>query len=61
MNVNCVSIGRRSLNIANMNLLTRFNKTRKKFPCVTGVLSVLLTTLAISANVERTNFKGRVA
>ena len=61
MNANCVNIGERSLNITNMNLLIRFNKTREKFPSVTQVLSLLLTTSAISANVERTNFKGRVA
>ena len=61
MNVNCVNIGGRSLNIANMNLLIRFNKTREIFPSVTQVLSILLTTSAISASVERANFKGRVA
>ena len=61
MNVNCVNIGGRSLNITNMNLLIRFNKTREIFPSVTRVLSILLTTSAISANVERANFKGRVA
>ena len=61
MNVNCVNIGARSLNITNMNLLVRFNKTREKFPSVTRVLSILLTKSAISASVERANFKGRVA
>ena len=61
MNVNFVNIGGRSLNIANMNLLIRFNKIREIFPSVTRVLSILLTTSAISANVERANFKGRVA
>ena len=61
MNVNCVNIAGRSMNITNMNLLIRFNKTRKIFPSVTQVLSILLTTSAISANVERTNFKGGVA
>ena len=60
MNVNCVNIGGRSLNITNMNLLIRFNKTREIFPSVTQVLSILLTTSAISASVERTNFKRRV-
>ena len=60
MNVNCVNIGGRSLNITNMNLLIRFNKTRKIFPSVTRVLSILLTASAISANVERANLKGRV-
>ena len=61
MNVNCVNIGRRSLNITNINLLIRFNKTREIFPSVIRVLSVLLTTSAISASVEKANFKGRVA
>ena len=63
MNVNCMNIGGRSLSIANMNLLIRFNKTREKFPSVTQVqvLSMLLTTSAISASVERANFKRRVA
>ena len=60
MNVNCVNIGGRSLNITNMNLLIRFNKTREIFPSVTRVLSILLTTSVISASVERANFKGRV-
>ena len=53
MNVNCVSIGGRSLNITNMNLLIRFNKTREIFPTVTRVLSILLTTSAINTSVER--------
>ena len=62
MNVNCMNIGGRSLNITNMNLLIRFNKTREIFPNVTRVLiSILLTKSAISASVERANFKGRVA
>ena len=61
MNVNCVNIGGRRLNITNMNLLIRFDKTREIFPSVTRVLSILLTTSAISASVERANFKGRVA
>ena len=61
MNVNCVNIGGRSLNITNMNLLIRFNKTRGIFASVTLVLSILLTISAISASVERANFKGRVA
>ena len=61
MNVNCVNIGGRSLNITNMNELIRFNKTREIFPSVTRVLSILLTTSAIVASVERANFKGRVA
>ena len=61
MNVNSMNIGRRSLNITNMNLLIRFNKTREIFPSITRVLSMLLTTSAINASVERANFKGRVA
>ena len=62
MTVNCVNIGREeeSLNIANINLLVRFNKTREIFPSVTRVLSILLTTAATSASVERVNSKGRV-
>ena len=61
MNVNCVKIGGRSLNITNMNLLIRFNKTREIFPSVTRVLNILLTISAISASVERANFKECVA
>ena len=61
MNVNCVNIGVRSLNITNMNILVRFNKTREKVPGVTRVLSLLLTKSAISASVEKVNFKGCVA
>ena len=61
MNVNCVNIGERSLSITNMNLSVRFNKIREILPSVTQVLSMLLATSAISANVERTNFKGRGA
>ena len=62
MNVNCVKIGREeeSLNNANINLLIRFNKTREIFPSVTRVLSILLTTAATSASVERVNSKERV-
>ena len=59
MNVNCANIGGRSLNVTNMNLLIRFNKTREIFSSVTRVFSILLTTSAISASVERANFKGR--
>ena len=59
MNVNCANIGGRSLNVTNMNLLIRFNKTREIFSSVTRVFSILLTTSAISASVERENFKGR--
>ena len=61
MNVDCVNIGGMNLNITNMNLLVRFNKTREKFPSVTRVLSILLTKPTISASAERANFKGRVA
>ena len=61
MKVNCVNIGLRSLNITNLNLLIRFNKTREILPNVTRVLSILLTTSAISTSAERANFKGRVA
>ena len=62
MTVNCVNIGRgeESLNIADINLLVRFNKTREIFPSVTRVLRILLTTAATSASVERVNSKERV-
>ena len=62
MTVNFVNIGREeeSLNIANINLLVRFNKTREIFPSVTRVLSILLTTAATSASVERVNSKEHV-
>ena len=62
MNVNCMNIERKeeSLNITNINLLVRFNKTREIFPSVTRVLSILLTTAATSASVERVNTKERV-
>ena len=59
MNVNCVNIGGRSLNITNINLLI-FNNINEIFLSVTQVLNILLTTSAISASVERANFKGRV-
>ena len=63
MTVNCVNIGREeeSLNIANINILVRFNKIREIFPSVTRVLSILLTIAATSANVERMNSKERVS
>ena len=61
MIANCVKIEGRSLNITNMNLLIRFNKTREIFPSVTRVLSILPTTPAISASVERVSFKWRAA
>ena len=61
MNVNCGNIGREeSLNITNINLLNRFNKTQEIFPSVNPVLSILLTTAATSASVERVNSKERV-
>ena len=49
------------LNIANINLLIRFNKKGEIFPNVTQVLSIPLKTAATSAIVERANFKERVA
>ena len=49
-----------SLNITNINLLIRFNKMREILPNATRVLSILLTTAATSASVERANFKERV-
>ena len=64
MTVKCVNIGREeeeSLNIANINILVRFNKIREIFPSVTRVLSILLTIAATSANVERLNSKERVS
>ena len=62
MTANCVRIGRdeESLNIANINLLVRFNETREIFPSVTQVLSIILTTAATSASVERVNSKKHV-
>ena len=59
MTVNCVNNGREeeSLSITNINLLVRFSKTRELFPSVTQVLSILLTTEATSASIERVNSK----
>ena len=59
MNVKCVNIKRveQSLNITNINLLVRFNKTREKFPSVTRVLIIFLTTVGTSASVEIVNSK----
>ena len=57
MSVNCVNIAGRSLNVTNMDLLIRFNKTIKVFPSVIQVLCILLPTSAISESVERGNFK----
>ena len=48
------------MNITNINLLVRFNKTREIFPSVTQVLSIFLTAAATSASVERVNSKERV-
>ena len=58
MIVKYVKIGRRSLNITNMNGLNRFNKAREIFPSVTRVLSILLTISAIIASVEWRILKG---
>ena len=52
--------GERSLNITNINFLIRFNKTQEIFTSVTRVLSILLTTGATTAIVERVNSKERV-
>ena len=62
MNVNCVNIDRKekSLNITNINLLVRFNKTQEIFPSVNSVLSIRLTTAIISASVERANSKEHI-
>ena len=62
MIVNFVNIERKeeSLNITNINLLVRFNKTREIFPSVTQVLNIFLTAAATSASVERVNSKERV-
>ena len=61
MNVNCANIKREeeSLNITNINLLVRFNKTREIFPSVTQVLSIFLTAAATSTSVKRVNSKER--
>ena len=62
MTANCVNIGREEecLNITNINLLVRFNKTRELFASDTRVLSILLTTAATSASVERVYSKEHV-
>ena len=62
MNVNCVNIEREeeSLNITNINLLVRFNKTREIFPSVTRVLSIFLITVATSTSMKRVNSEDRV-
>ena len=48
------------MNITNINLSVRFNKTREIFPSVTRVLSIFLTTAGTSSSVERVNSKERV-
>ena len=62
MNVNCVNIEKEeeSLNITNINLLVRYDKTREIFPSVTRILSIFLTTAATSASAEKVNSKERV-
>ena len=62
MTVDCVNIGREEefLNITNIKLLLRLNKTREVFPSVTRVLSILLTTTATSASVQKVNSKEHV-
>ena len=61
MNVNCGNTGSEEpLNITNINLLNRFNRTQEIFPSVNRVLSILLTTATTSASVEKVNYKDRV-
>ena len=62
MNIICGNIGREeeSLNLTNINLVNRFNKKREIFPSVTRVLSILPTSAASSASVERANSKEHV-
>ena len=57
MNVNSMNNGKEeeSLNITDINLLIRFYNTGEIFSSVTQVLSILLTTAATSASVERAN------
>ena len=57
MNVNCMNNGKEeeSLNITDINLLIRFYNTGEILSSVTQVLSILLTTAATSASVERAN------
>ena len=59
MTVNRVNIRRKqqSLNIANINLLVRFNKKREVFSSVARILSIPLTTPATGASKERVNSK----
>ena len=62
MNVNCMNIQREEepLDITNFNLLVTFNEIREIFARVTLVLSILLTTAATSASIEKVNSKDRV-
>ena len=53
--------GKKSLIITNMNLLIRFNKTRKIFSSITRVLGILLSTSATTASADRANFRRRIA
>ena len=50
-----------SLDIANINLLIRFDKKQEIFPSVTQVLSITPKIAATSAIAKRANFKERVA
>ena len=55
-----IESGEESLNITDINLLVRFDKTWEIFLSVTRVLSIFLTTKTTSASVERVNPKERV-
>ena len=44
MIANCVNVEGRSLNMTNMNLLIRFNKTREIFP---GVIKAYITIFSL--------------
>ena len=48
------------MNITNIDLLIRFNKTRKIFPSATQVLSILLTAAASIASVKGVSCKERI-
>ena len=60
MNVNCGNNGREEESLNITNILNGFNKTREIFPSVTQVLSILPTSAATSASVERVNSKEHV-
>ena len=45
--------GEQYLNIANINLLIRFNKKRETFTCIIRVLIILPKTAATNAIVEK--------